>query len=160
MSLSRFASHLRRFSGVLVSVLSLCVLVPTYRASGQAACSPSSLSPNEAKNLLKLTPQALAAKRIGGQLSVVDWSPGSGYRTESFYFYELLSTKSTDTTPLDNGMLGYFGVNKRTGQVVELNSEKAAIEGTELRRLQVRFRKEHCIGEDLVAKDANLTLEK
>jgi hypothetical protein len=61
---------------------------------------------------------------------------------------------------LDNGVLGYFGVNKRSGQVVELNAEKPAVEGTALRKLQVRLRKEHCISVDLVAKDANLTLEK
>jgi len=110
--------------------------------------------------LLNKIPQAVAAKRIGGKLSIVDWSPGSGYRTETFYFYELLSTKSTETTPLDNGVLGYFGVNKRTGQVVESNSEKPSVDGSELRKLQVRLRQKHCVGQDVVTLEANLTLER
>jgi hypothetical protein len=160
MSLTRVANRLLSCPVLLISLLTFCVSTPSHVASGQVSCTPSSISSSEAKRLLKLVPEALAARRIGGQLSVVDWSPGNSYRTENFYFYELLSTKSTDTTPLDNGMLGYFGVNKQTGQVVELNSEKTAVEGTDLRRLQIRFRKEHCISEDLVAKDANLTIER
>jgi hypothetical protein len=135
-------------------------LVFPHVVGGQTSCSPTLLSPNEARTLLKAISEAVSAKRIGGKLQIVDWSPGSSYRTESFYFYELLSTKSTETTPLENGVLGYFGVNKTTGQVVELNSDNPSVEGTELKGLQVRFRKEHCIGKELVAENANLTLGK
>jgi hypothetical protein len=153
---NRFCSLMKILAGLMV----FCALIFPHGVSAQTSCVPTPLSPNEAKVLLKNIPEALSAKHIGGKLSVIDWSPGSSYRTESFYLYELLSTKSTETTPLDNGVLGYFGVNKRTGQVVELNSDKPSVEGAELKRLQVRFRKEHCIGADLVAKEANLTLEK
>lgn len=154
----RLCSISRRVAMIL---LLLCIgLAVPYRAECQSFCSSSPLSLVEAKTLLSAIPQALAAKHIGGKISIVDWAPGTNYRTESFYFYEVLSSKSTETTPLDNGVLGYFGVNKATGQVVELNSEKPSVEGSELKKLQVRYREKHCVNEDLIIKNANLALER
>jgi len=57
-------------------------------------------------------------------------------------------------------MLGYFGVNKATAQVVELNSPQPSVESPDLKKLQARIRQRHCIGRDLIDKNANLTLER
>jgi hypothetical protein len=161
MPIKTFTIRICAVSSDMAMILLLCLalLIPQI-AKCQPSCSPSLLSSNEAKTLLNAIPQALAARHIGGKISVVDWFPGASYRTENFYFYEVLSTKSTETTPLDNGVLGYFGVNKATGQVVELNSEKPSVEAPELKRLQRRYRQAHCVGPDLIDKNTNLTIER
>ncbi|HXB27493.1 MAG TPA: hypothetical protein VNV25_22380 [Gemmatimonadaceae bacterium] len=115
---------------------------------------------DEAKQLLEATPDVVAARRLGGKISLVDWSPDSAsYRTQNFYFYQIFSTKSLPTTPLGNGMFGYYGVNKTAGQVVELNSPNPSVEGPELKSLQAQLRTKHCVGQDLV-KTSSLTLER
>lgn len=146
--------------GLVTALLVCAALAIPYGAECQSSCSPTMVSSTEAKVLLNAIPQALAAKHIGGKVSIIDWSPGNSYRTESFYFYEVLSTKGTETTPLDNGVLGYFGVNKATGQVVELNSEEPSVNGSELTRLQEQFRQKHCVGQDMITKNTNLALER
>jgi len=125
-----------------------------------AQCRPTALSQREGQQLLEAIPQALAAQHAGGKLSVVEWNPGSGYRAEVFYLYMLLSTKSLPTTPLDNGVLGYFGVNKTTGEVVELNSGKPSVQGTTLMKLQKKIRASHCIDRQLVIANQDIPLEK
>jgi hypothetical protein len=125
-----------------------------------AQCGPSALSRKEAQSLLEVIPGALAAEHSGGKLSAVDWSPGSGYRLDAFYFYELLSTKSLKTTPLENGVIGYFGVNKTTGQIVELNSARSSVQGAALTRMQNKIRLKHCISPELVRSNRDIPLEK
>jgi len=110
--------------------------------------------------LLGVIPQGLAAKHVGGKLSIVVWSPGANYRLDEFYFYEVLSTKSTTTNSLGNGVIGYFGVNKTTGQVVELNSTEPSVKGAELEKMQSRLRAKRCVSPDLVLKHQNIPLER
>jgi hypothetical protein len=161
MPIKMITARFCALSRVLVMALLLCIgLAVPYRAECQSSCSPTPLSSSEAKELLNAIPQALAAKHISGKISIIDWSPGESYRTESFYFYEVLSTKSTETTPLNNGVLGYFGVNRTTGQVVELNSAEPSANGSKLTKLQERLRKKHCVSQDLITKNANLPLER
>jgi len=92
--------NINRLVVVLCSALSIGYLGFPGRIEGQS-CSPSAIPENEAKVLLRAIPQAVEAKRIGGKVSLVAWSPGDLYRTESFYFYMVLSTKSTNITPLE-----------------------------------------------------------
>lgn len=128
-------------------------------ASGQN-CRSSLLTPDEARDVVKAVPDAIASKKIGGELSVIDWAPGNSYNTEKFYFFELLTTNSLPTTPLGNGVLGYFGVSKVTGQVVELNSQSQEVQGAELRRLQQKLRTKHCVTKELTRRNLDLPLEK
>lgn len=138
-----------------------CVLNPfVMSANSQAQCSATRLSTKEAEGLLRVIPEALEAEHLGGRVPVVMWSPGVSYRTDEFYFYQLVSTKSLATTPLDNGMIGYFGVSKITGQVVELNSDQRSVEGTELSRAQRTIRAKHCVSRDLVAQHQDVSLER
>lgn len=145
---------------IFVATFFIFFFAPVHPVICQTTCSPSVLSRHEAQGLLRVIPEALAASKVGGKLSVVDWSPGPHYRLDEFYFYELLSTKSPPTTPLGNGVIGYFGVNKFTGQVVELNSPDPAVQGTNLERMQTRLRAQHCIGRDFVRKYQDIPLEK
>jgi len=126
----------------------------------QASCAARLLTKQDAQVLLGVIPQALAAKRIGGKVSIVDWSPGADFRSDMYYFYEVLSSRSTDTIPLGNGVIGYFGVNKFNGQVVELNSDRAAVKGEELKRLQSRLRAKYCISRARELKFGNVPLER
>ena len=94
-------------------------------------------------------PDALTAKEIGGKISAIEWK--SPHQSDLFYYFMLLSIASTPTTPLDNGMLGYFSVNKATGRVVNVADEETI--GKELEKLQAKLRAQHCIGHDLVLKN-------
>ena len=58
-----------------------------------------------------------------------------------------------------NGLIGYYGVNKNAGQVVELNSPESQVHGSELSRLQAQLRSKHCVGQGLVRK-SSMPLER
>jgi len=142
-------------------VAPLAFLLAAPGVMSQTHCSAVPFSPDEARSLLRAIPDALAAKHIGGKLSTVEWRPpGSGYRVENFFLFELLSTKSLPTTPLNNGVLGYYGVNKTTGDVVELNSDKNPIQGHALKLMQDKLRALHCVSSDLVLKNRVIPLER
>ncbi len=143
--------------GIVALVFSLCPT--TIFASGQP-CTNSPFTRDEARDLVKAVPDAIASKKMGGELSAVDWTPPTGYNKEKFYLFELLTTKSLPTTPLGNGVVGYFGVNKATGQVVELNSDKPAVLGPELKRLQQKLRTKHCVSRSLVKRNSKMPLEQ
>ena len=144
---------------LLMTGLALLTCLPASCAGLEKACTPSDISRTEAEKVLGSIPAALEAKHSGGTLSFVRWDPGSDFRSGRFYFFQLLSS-TTSETPLDNGMIGYFGVNKKTGEVVELNSAKPHVDGTELQRLQKALRAKHCVTEQLVRANADLSLEK
>lgn len=144
---------------LLLTGLALLARLPASCAGSGKTCTPSEISGTEAEKVLGSIPAALAAKYSGGTLSFVKWDPGSDFRSGQFYFFQLLSSSTSDT-PLDNGMIGYFGVNKRTGEVVELNSDKPHVDGTELQRVQKALRIKHCITEKLVRANADLSLER
>lgn len=125
----------------------------------EKACSPSRIARHEAERLLAVVPKALNAEHAGGRVALVRWDPGPSYRADMYYFYQLLST-ATPTTSLDNGMIGYFGVNKSTGEVVELNSATPHVEGTALKQAQLKLRSRHCIDQELVGRNSDLPLER
>ena len=141
--------------------LTIAALLPVLAVAQSSVrpCLSTPITKHEAQDLVKAIPDAIASTKIGGDLSVVDWKPPKGYNAGKFYLFELLTTKSLPTTPLGNGVLGYFGVNKATGQVVELNSDKPAVEGPELRKLQDKLRVRHCISKDLVRRNLHVPLE-
>ncbi len=84
----------------------------------QAACLPRQLSKQEARRLVSIVPAAEAAKRLGGRIDAMDWFPGADFRNDVYYFYVVLTDKK-QVTVLDNGLIGYFAVNKKTGEVME-----------------------------------------
>jgi hypothetical protein len=107
-------------------------------------CTVTPLSRLEAERLVMAVPEAVTAEKMGGKLSVVAWKPA--HPNASFYYFMLLSTVSSPTTPLNNGMLGYFSVDRETGRVINVAGEKTV--GKELERLQARLRVKHCISQE------------
>ena len=150
----------RRARSILQTLAICFAIVIPHVAQCQSVCSATRLSRTEARKLMNFLPQAEDAKQIGGEISVIDWNPGTDYRTSIFYFFQVLSTKSTPTTPLGNGMIGYFGANKDTGQVVELNSNQPSVEGIALSKEQEKLRAKHCVSRQLVLKTSDIPLEK
>ena len=113
----------------------------------QTLCSATVLSPKEAQELVMAIPLAEIAKNAGGKVLTTDWDPGPSYRKDIFYFYFVGTTgKGRQTTLLDNGVIGYFAVNRITGRVVEgLPPKFETIEGKVLAEMQARIRAKHCI---------------
>lgn len=119
-------------------------------------CTAKPLSRKEAAQLLEVIPAAQYAKKVGGTISALDWSPGHDYRDDVFYFFVVFTSPPTGT-PLENGLLGYFGVNKSTGEVIDLNEK--VVHDPALKELQKRLRTKHCVSPDEVMKNQTIPLE-
>ena len=132
---------------LLCAALLFVAIEPPARCESPCVATP--LSRKEAERLVLSIPDALAAKKMGGKLSAMESQPP--HSNDSFYYFTLLSTISAPTTPLNNGMLGYFSVNKVTGRVVNVADEDTV--GKELEKLQAKLRAKHCIGRGLVLKN-------
>jgi len=93
-------------------------------------------------------PAALTAHAAGGH---VDARP-SGPESKLFYTFMLLTDGKEPPTLLDNGLIGYFAVNRITGRVVEAVVGEESMRGETLENLQLRLRHAHCISDGLVKK--------
>lgn len=138
----------------LILLLALVIpLIVVPNAQSKTSCTATPFSREEAKYLLTFIPQAVIARRAGSKIEAVNWNPGPSYRKDLFFFYLLLASGSgMHTTMLDNGVIGYFAVNKVTGRVVGGPSGDQTIEGEALMRVQTKLRTEHCINQNLVDK--------
>ena len=110
-------------------------------------CQPTEISRSEARSLVEAVPGNLAVEDRGGKLMIEGWEPDGGRNDEFFFFGAWASEEGR--TSADNGLMGYFNVNKRTARVSDgvLFDE---IHGKELEKLQMKLRRKHCIGRDLV----------
>lgn len=124
----------------------------------QAACVPRPLSKEEARRLLSVVPAAAAAKRLGGRVDAMDWSPGPDFRNDLYYFFTVLTDKK-QITILENGLIGYFAVNKTTGEVVEATSD-ARVESKTLETVQGKIRAQHCISPEMVREGESVPVGK
>lgn len=70
---------------------------------------------------------------------MVPWHPGLGADFWSF----MLEVSPPIHTILENGIMGYFSVNRRTARVTDVNSE--AVTGIELGRYRRRIVTTHCL---------------
>lgn len=127
--------------------LGLLVTIYPFQSASLVAedaktCVPRAFSRVEAEGILRTIPQVLVLRPSADDPSLVEWSPGATYRTEDFFFFEVLASRRRATV-LDNGVIGYFGVNKSTGEVLELNSPRRFVWGPALERLQNKLRAEH-----------------
>jgi hypothetical protein len=136
----------------VIKYLLCAVLLLAFIELSQAAeprCEATPLSHREAELLVLSVPDAFVARKMGGRVFAVEYQPP--HPKHAFYYFMLLSTVSTLTTPLDNGMLGYFSVDKMTGRVVNVAGENTV--GKDLAKLQGRLRARHCVGHDSVLKN-------
>lgn len=124
-----------------------------------SGCVATTVSREQAVVLLMQTPQAIAARKAGGKVEAIAWTPKEGYRRDAFYLFMLISTISPAGVPLSNGVLGYFGVNKASADVVEPDADGAYVSGAALEAAQNVLRKKNCIGEELILKERKTSLE-
>jgi hypothetical protein len=139
---------MRRRKALARSVVLACSAWLISSSVASASCSPTPLSQAEGHDLVMGIPAAIAARASGGHVSAVP----SGPKRRLFYTFMLLTDGKQPPTLLDNGLLGYFAVNRITGRVVEATAGEETMRGETLDRLQSRLRSEHCINDALVKK--------
>ncbi|MEO6216705.1 MAG: hypothetical protein ABIO86_11790 [Sphingomonas sp.] len=119
-------------------------------STAAAKCKPTPITKGEAVNELKLMGYSLEVRQSGKSVSTVDWRPLSGYRVKSFFLFLVMAPK--DQTPMENGIVGYYGVNKWTADVLEQNEDGTFETSGPLRRYQNFLRKKHCLSTLLNSK--------
>jgi hypothetical protein len=123
-----------RVYALMLTVLMGIVLAQPTRA--QFACSASSpLSDDDARILLYVTPAAIDARKAGTDVDIEKSAPSAQYPTKNYFVAALVSQKPTEAGTLGNGILGYFAVNKRTGEV-KSTVDFALVTGKELERIR------------------------
>lgn len=131
----------RRIVMILVLLLAGCNYLS---AQVIRACSPSRLTDDDAQILLYVTPAAVAVRRVGTDVDIQRSRPTPQFPADDFFVAALVSQKPTDQSVLGNGILGYYAVDKRTGEV-ESTGDFRPVKGKELGRVQVWLRHSHCI---------------
>jgi hypothetical protein len=108
----------------------------------QAACTPRPLNRHEAIAALRLVPDAVLARREGATLSVYPWRIGP-IQSGHLYWSFMLVREPPGHTFAENGILGYFSVDRRTARVTDVNSN--AVNSAALDRYRRRMLRTHCL---------------
>lgn len=97
-------------------------------------------------------PEAVDARKNGFHPFVFSWIPRAG-DVRHFYFVEL-DQKERESTPLGSGLIGHFAVNRRSGELVSMDSVQVehypSLEG-----LQKTFRRQHCVSAAIVSAESD-----
>ena len=136
----------KHFTFAVVSIVAMGSLAGCARG-----CVPTPLSEGEARQLVMAVSDAIAVEKAGGKVTAESYVPPQ--RKHVFYYFALTTTL-TKATLLDNGIIGYFSVNKQTARVVNVAEKDVA--GKELERLQVTLRAQHCIDQSLIDKEKDV----
>jgi len=127
---------------LLAGPIAAAVLASAGQPAG-AACTPRPLARQEAIAALRLVPDAVLARRERATLAVSSWRPGP-IQTGHLYWSFMLMREPPDHTLLENGLIGYFSVDRRTARVTDVNSN--AVESAALDRYRRRMLRTHCLG--------------
>lgn len=117
----------------------------TNSQSSQRPCEPSELTVSDAEILVYLLPDSVATRDRGRK---VGWELQTGVQLDQkdfFVFYVYDVTAPQDSSPT----IGYFGVNKHTAEVWDMNREEF-VQAKDLLAVQGILRKGHCIAEELL----------
>lgn len=128
---------------LLYALLLFAASIPM--AQGDTHCPATPISIAEARQLATSVPEAISIKRAGGAVTVISYMPP---RHKDAFYYLVLMTTRTKQTLLNNGIIGYFSVNKVTGLVVNVADEDVV--GEQLEKLQAELRAKRCISRALV----------
>ena len=118
-----------------------CQLV---RPQGSSACRTSKLTDDDARILLYVTPAAVEARKAGTDVDLEQSKPSKEFPAADYFVAALVSQRPTSNSFLGNGILGYFVVDKRNGEVQSLNNF-SPVSGGELQHVQSWMRHGHCI---------------
>ncbi|MGB9406835.1 MAG: hypothetical protein WCA89_04815 [Terracidiphilus sp.] len=105
---------------------------------------PSRLTDDDARILLYVAPVSIAARRAGTDVDLEQSSPSKQFPAADYFVAAIVSQKPTSGSVLDNGILGYYAVDKRSG-VVESITDFTRVNSKELSRIQAWMRHSHCI---------------
>lgn len=115
--------------------LIVCLMF-TQLTTAQNACSAGSkLTDDDAQVLLYVSPAAVQARKAGTDVDIEKSEPTGQFPAKDFFVAALVSKKPTGESALGNGILGYFSVDKRTGEV-ESTVDFTTVKGVELDRVR------------------------
>jgi hypothetical protein len=132
------------FSSCASSGLLMVVGCQLVWPQGSSACRTSKLTDDDARILLYVTPAAVEARKVGTDVDLEQSKPSKEFQAAVYFVAALVSQRPTSNSVLGNGILGYFVVDKRNGEVQSLNNF-SPVAGGELQRVQSWMRHGHCI---------------
>jgi hypothetical protein len=97
------------------------------------------------------------AVRHGATVSVEPWNPGGNARRDIFWFFEL-SQYPGSNTPTGSGLIGYFGVNRWNGDVIDANSD--IVQDPALAPNQTIAIQSHCLGQFVSTRHVDIAGER
>ncbi|HEY4357822.1 MAG TPA: hypothetical protein VGN16_18870 [Acidobacteriaceae bacterium] len=104
----------------ILFIVALITLSPAIAQSNKRH-NLTSLSDNEAQALLQAIPSSISAKRQGVAVDIEKSGPTQGFPNEDFFVAAVVRERPAQESPLGNGILGYFAVDRHTGEVISLN---------------------------------------
>jgi hypothetical protein len=111
-------------------------LMFTRLTTAQNTCPAGSrLTDDDARVLLYVSPVAIQARKAGTDVDIEKSEPTGQFPARDFFVAALVSRKPTEGSVLGNGILGYFSVDKRTGEV-ESTGDFTTVKGVELDRVR------------------------
>lgn len=129
-------------------LLALFIMWTPSHAGTSAACKLSKLTDDDARILLYVTPDAIAARKEGGDVGFEENVPDPQHPAADFYSAMLYSEKPLKGDALGNGILGYYLVDKRSATVTDIR-DMSVVKGRELMRVQKLMRHGHCLVEKI-----------
>jgi hypothetical protein len=107
------------------------------------SCQPSEMNEYEAEILLYLLPASVASRNKGGQV-VWELQSSPGFNQKDFYVFYVYNLKAPDYS---SPTIGYFGVNKHTAEVWDMNWEEFA-QSKDVLAVEKILQKGHCMDEN------------
>ncbi|MGH9756305.1 MAG: hypothetical protein ACRD4M_01085 [Candidatus Acidiferrales bacterium] len=143
-------NHLDLVLSIAKTSLYLIFLCPAAAVQGrhiQAGCAPTEISASEAEILIYFLPASEAVRAQGYD---VGWERQESQKLNQKDFYVFWVY---DATRPSNGSVtvGYFSVNKHTGEVWG-DSEEQFITSKSILAIQKILRRNHCINEGIIRK--------
>jgi hypothetical protein len=134
-------------------VIFLATILSAFPVAAHATmkCESTPLTQIEAKSLIELAPMILRSKRHGAKIDIIRWKPGKSVARAKFHTFMVATTEHRSTV-LSNGLIGYFGVNKWTGDVLQLDNPGGPLIGKELSQAQAHLIRSHCLMRRLKAE--------
>lgn len=130
-------------------LLLVIICVPAQRAS--AANKPASLTATEAKILVYISPVGQSLREQGFDVGM-ERQTSSQLDQANYYYFWIYDSKRQQLS--GSVTVGYYAVNKHTGQVWDTETRKEVSSGL-MKGVQAIIRRSHGIDESTLAKYSN-----
>jgi hypothetical protein len=105
------------------------------------SCAPTQLSAQDASDLVRALPVVQKLIHAGRAVTVLLYHP-TNERRATFSF--TVFTDATETTVLDNGLVGYYAVDAKSAVVLDV-TDTEQMGDTAFKAAQIKLRAAHCI---------------